>query len=334
MVKAIALLSGGLDSTLAAKIVIQQGIEVEAVNFLTVFCTCTPKRASCLASKRAAEQLGIPVKVFYISQEYLEIVKNPKYGYGSNLNPCIDCRIFMFKKAGEYMRQSGASFIITGEVLHERPMSQRLRAMKIIEIESGLEGLILRPLSAKLLKPTIPEKQGWVKREDLLSIRGRSRKPQMKLAEQFGIRDYPCPAGGCLLTDPGFARRMRDLMTHKPDFTLHDVNLLKIGRHFRLSETTKLIVCRNEEENNKITGMITSEDTILDARDAHGPLCILTGRHADDDIKKAAPIVARYSKIRQQGKVRIEIKTTCLSSIETPFFATQADENIIKSLII
>jgi tRNA U34 2-thiouridine synthase MnmA/TrmU len=334
MVKAIALLSGGLDSTLAAKIVIQQGIEVEAVNFLTVFCTCTPKRASCLASKRAAEQLGIPVKVFYISQEYLEIVKNPKYGYGSNLNPCIDCRIFMFKKAREYMKQSGASFIITGEVLHERPMSQRLQAMKIIETESGLEGLILRPLSAKLLKPTIPEKMGWVKRDQLLSIKGRSRKPQIQLAKQYGIKDYPCPAGGCLLTDPGFAKRMNDLMKHKPNFTLHDVNLLKIGRHFRLSEKTKLIVCRNEEESNKIAGMITSQDIVLDARASHGPLCILTGEVGDEDIKKSASIVARYSKIKQQNKVKIAISIPYASNIENPIFASPAGEDTIRSLII
>src|SRR3990172_5077850 len=216
--KALALLSGGLDSTLAAKVILEQGIELEALNFLTVFCTCTNRGATCLASQKAVETLGIPLKVFNISEEYLEIVKHPKHGYGSNMNPCIDCRIFIMKKTKAYMEKSGASFIVTGEVLGERPMSQRRDAMRLIEKEAGLEGVILRPLSAKLLPVTVPEKEGWVNRETLLAFQGRSRKPQMKLADHYGIHDYPSPAGGCLLTDPGFARRMKDLMFYQPDF--------------------------------------------------------------------------------------------------------------------
>ncbi|MGB2661131.1 MAG: hypothetical protein WBB86_06095, partial [Candidatus Omnitrophota bacterium] len=216
--KAISLLSGGLDSILATKLIIEQGIEVEAVNFLTVFCNCTSRGKTCLAGKSAADQLGVELKVMEVSKDYFEIIKNPKYGYGRNINPCLDCRVFMFKKAHEYMKETGASFIVTGEVMGSRPMSQRREAMRIIERDSGLGGLLVRPLSAKLFEPSIPEKEGWVDREKFLEIQGRSRKPQIKMAADFGINDYPCPAGGCLLTDVGFARRMRDLMAHKPDF--------------------------------------------------------------------------------------------------------------------
>ena len=250
--KAVTLLSGGLDSTLAAKVVMEQGIELEALNFMTLFCTCTHRGATCLASQKAVETLGIPLRVFNVSEEYLSVVKDPSHGYGKNMNPCIDCRIFMLKKAKAYMQDSGAAFIVTGEVLGQRPMSQRKDAMRLIEKEAELEGFILRPLSAHVLPMTIPEKEGWVDREKLLKFQGRSRKPQIKLAEHYGIRDYPCPAGGCLLTDPGFAKRMKDLMLHKPDFSLNDVHLLKVGRHFRLSDGVKLVVGRNEEENQKI----------------------------------------------------------------------------------
>src|SRR4030067_1983115 len=222
--KAIALLSGGLDSTLAAKLVIEQGIELEALNFITVFCNCTGRGETCLASQRAVESLGIPLKVFNVSEEYLDIVKRPQHGYGSNMNPCIDCRIFMLKKAKDYMKEGSASFLVTAEVLGERPMSQRKDAMRLIEKEAGLEGVILRPLSAKLLPPSIPEKEGWIDRERLLNIQGRSRKTQIELAAFFGIQDYTCPAGGCLLTDPGFAKRIKDLMIHNPEFSINDVH--------------------------------------------------------------------------------------------------------------
>jgi tRNA-specific 2-thiouridylase len=226
--KAIALLSGGLDSTLAAKVMMEQGIELEGLNFLTVFCTCTNRGETCLASQKAVENLGIPLKIFNVSEEYLSVMKHPKHGYGRNMNPCIDCRIFMLKKTKAYMEESGAAFIITGEVLGQRPMSQRKDAMRLIEREAGLEGFILRPLSAKVLPITVPERERWVDREKLLKIEGRSRKPQIELAEHYSIRDYPCSAGGCLLTDPGFSKRMKDLMLHNPEFSLNDVHLLKI----------------------------------------------------------------------------------------------------------
>ena len=225
--KAVMLLSGGLDSLLAARVLLDQGIELEALNFVTAFCNCTPKSRCCSSAASAVQQLGISLKVINSTQDFLKVVRNPAHGYGSNLNPCIDCRILMFRKAADYMRETGASFIVTGEVLGERPMSQRREAMNLIEKEAGLEGLIVRPLSAELLDPSMPEKEGWIDRKKLLAIRGRSRKPQIALAASYGLKDYPCPAGGCLLTDPIFAARMRDLMQHKPAFTVPDVSFSK-----------------------------------------------------------------------------------------------------------
>jgi tRNA U34 2-thiouridine synthase MnmA/TrmU len=306
--KAIALLSGGLDSTLAAKIVLDLGIELEALNFLTVFCTCTNRGETCLASQKAVSALGIPLNVLNVSEEYLHVVKNPKHGYGSNMNPCIDCRIFMLKKAKAYMEGIGASFIVTGEVLGERPMSQRRDSMRLIEKEAGLDGLILRPLSAKLLPASVPEKEGWVDREKLLKIQGRSRKPQIQLADHYGIRDYPCPAGGCLLTDPGFAKRIRDLIHHHSDFTLNDVHLLKMGRHFRLSPRLKLVVGRNEEENRKIQTFSEGGDILLKLFRFPGPLSLLRGEAGEREIEQAAAITARYSKAKDLKEVEVVCK--------------------------
>jgi tRNA U34 2-thiouridine synthase MnmA/TrmU len=326
--KAIALLSGGLDSTLAAKVVMDQGVELEAINFLTVFCTCTQRGESCLASQKAVGDLGISLKVFNVSEEYLNVVKSPKHGYGRNMNPCIDCRIFMLKKAKAYMEEVAASFIVTGEVLGQRPMSQRRDAMRLIEKEAGLKGYILRPLSAKFLPITIPEKEGWVNRERLLGIQGRSRKPQIELAEHYGIRDYPCPAGGCLLTDPGFAKRLKDLMLHAPDFSLNDVHLLKMGRHFRLSPKLKLIVGRNEKDNRKIQTFAQEGDILLKTVHHPGPLSLLRGEADGTGIERAASVTVRYSKARDlkraevlYGKVKEDLdRSISVSSIP--------DENI------
>ena len=331
--KAIALLSGGLDSTLAAKIVIEQGIELEALNFLTVFCTCTNRGETCLASQKAVNALGIPLKVFNVSDEYLSVVKHPKHGYGSNMNPCIDCRIFMLKKAKAYMEETGTSFIVTGEVLGQRPMSQRRDAMRLIEKEAGLEGYILRPLSAKFLPVTIPEKEGWINRENLLGIQGRSRKPQMKLADHFGIRDYPCPAGGCLLTDPQFANRMRDLMLYTPDFSLNDVHLLKIGRHFRFSPHLKLVVGRKEEDNKKIQTFAQEGDILLKVLHHPGPLSLLRGEPNGTEIEKAASITVRYSKAKDLKSVEVLYKKGNEDSYRALSVTSIPDEKI-RDLII
>lgn len=304
--KAVALLSGGLDSTLAVRAVLNQGVEVEALNFITVFCRCTAKGSSCLSSQGAAQKLGIGLEVFNISEEFLEVVKQPKYGYGKNVNPCLDCRILMFKKGREHMDRNGASFIVTGEVLGERPMSQRREAMQVIERESGLQGLVLRPLSAKLLPLTVPEKKGWINRESLLDISGRSRRPQIELASNYGINDYPCPAGGCLLTDPGFALRMKDLMKNKPDFSLNDVQLLKLGRHFRLTPLAKAVVGRNEEENGKILSLAKKGDTILSVKNFPGPLSLARGEVGHQEILQSAIITAKYSKAKFLPEVEVE----------------------------
>jgi tRNA-uridine 2-sulfurtransferase len=294
--KAIMLLSGGLDSILAARVVIDQGIELEAVNFLTVFCNCTNKGESCLAAQKAVEALKIPLRVFQVTEEIIDVVRRPKHGYGSHLNPCLDCRILMFRKAKAFMEASNASFLVTGEVLGERPMSQRRDAMALIEREAGLDGKILRPLSARLMPPTIPETEGWVDREKLLAIQGRSRKPQIGLAQSLGIRDYPCPAGGCLLTDPQFAKRMKDLMVHQPDFSINDVHLLKAGRHFRLGVGVKLIVGRDEEDNRKIKTFGREGDLFLKMGFGPGPVALLRGPAEAEELILAARLTARYGR--------------------------------------
>ena len=333
MTKAIALLSGGLDSTLAIKVVLEQGVEVEAINFITPFCTCSPKGGGCLISKRVADNLGISLQVRNVSREYLDIIKHPKYGYGKNLNPCIDCRIFMFKKAAEFMKSKGASFIITGEVLGERPMSQRRDAMNIIERDAHLKGLILRPLSAKLLSPSIPEIKGWIDREKLLEIQGRSRKPQIALAEQWDIKDYACPAGGCLLTDSVFARRLRDLMDENMNFTLNDIHLLKIGRHLRLSKKVKAVVGRNEKENKKLMTFAEKGDLVIEKNGLPGPITILRGE-ADEAIKRlAASITAAYGKGNNLDL--IEVKTNKLpEGDEDTFLVRPYKQEEIKSFFI
>ena len=331
MTKAIALLSGGLDSILATRLIMDQGIDVEAVNFVTAFCTCTAKGKGCLASKQAADNLGVKLKVFEISKEYFEIIKSPKHGYGSNMNPCLDCRIFIFKKAAEYMKKVGASFLFTGEVLGERPMSQRRDALRIIERDSNLEGMILRPLSAKVLEPTAPEKEGLVDREKLLSITGRSRKPQIELARKFGIKDYPCPAGGCLLTDPGFARRMRDLIEHKPNFNINDIQLLKTGRYFRLSPEATLLVGRNENENDKLMSLAGEKDLSFCPKKVMGPIGIGSGIFTDKEITSASNIIARYSD--GDGKLEVSYKRG-KDGVENITEGLPASEEELKNLRI
>jgi tRNA U34 2-thiouridine synthase MnmA/TrmU len=281
-----------------------------------------------LASQKAVDTLGIPLKVFNVSEEYLDVVKHPKHGYGSNMNPCIDCRIFMLKKTKAYMEVASASFIVTGEVLGQRPMSQRRDAMRLIEKEAGLEGFILRPLSAKFLPVTIPEKEGWVDREKLLSIQGRSRKPQMKLADHFGIRDYPCPAGGCLLTDPGFARRMKDLIHYDPNFSLNDVHLLKVGRHFRFSPRLKLVVGRNEEENQKIQTFSREGDILLKISRYPGPLSLLRGDVNEREMERAAGIAVHYSKAKHLEKAEVIYKRGEEDHARSLFVSTISDTEI------
>lgn len=302
------MLSGGLDSTLATKLMLNLGIDLEAIYFYTVFCTCNRGNNGCgFHAQRIAREFAITLKVMDVSQEYLGVVKRPKYGYGSNLNPCIDCRIFTFKKAKEYMQEIGARFLVTGEVSGERPMSQTLRSMKIIEKESGLTGLILRPLSANLLEPSIPEREGWVERGRLLSIQGRSRKPQIKLAQELGIRDYPCPAGGCLLTDPIFSKKVKDLIEHN-ELDLDNINLLKTGRYLRLSPEIKLVIGRNEEENKRLVNFARPEDWIFQVIESPGPTALACGKSIENYISEICQQIAFYADKVEYGKTKIILK--------------------------
>ena len=316
MAKAILLLSGGLDSTLAGKMLLEMGVEVEAINFVSPFCQCTPRSLGCPAAKRSAEQLGIRVRVFKCGEGYLDVIKHPRFGRGSGMNACLDCRIHMFSRAREYMVQTGADFVATGEVLGKRPMSQRRRAMDLIERESGLDDLVVRPLSGQLLSPTKPEKEGTLDRRRLRAIHGRSRRPQFELAEQLGIADHLCPAGGCLLTDRNFAARFNDLLEKKPDFTIRDARLLRYGRHHRLPGGTKVVVGRNEEENKIIERLMSDSDFLLIPETIPGPSVLCQDSANSKDLTLAAGIVATYTKggmvtdvVVKRGKRSNTVKT-------------------------
>ncbi len=301
-IRAVGLLSGGLDSTIGAKMMLEQGIEVCAINFTSPFCTCTPKKAGCAAVITAVRQLGhIPLRRAALRDQYLEMVQNPKYGYGSGLNPCIDCRIMKIRKAGEYMRQIGASFLFTGEVLGQRPMSQHRQAIELIDRESGLQGYILRPLSAAHFEPTIPEKEGWIDRSKLLGISGRSRKEQISLAIKKGIEDYPCPAGGCLLTDKNFANRMRDYFTFTETPSMKDIPLLKVGRHFRLGNGDKVIVARNEREGMTLKKICPKTDNLLSPVNFSGPVVVLQGTSLEAAVEKMLEYTKR--KISEDARI-------------------------------
>jgi tRNA U34 2-thiouridine synthase MnmA/TrmU len=289
--KALALLSGGLDSTLAVKLLLEQGVDVEAINFVSPFCLCG--KGGCGAS-RVAERFHVPLKVVSVGQDYLRVVRKPKHGYGKNMNPCIDCRIFMLKKAKKYAQETGASFIFTGEVLDERPMSQHLKALRMIEEEAGLRNKILRPLSARLLPETSFEKKGLVDRQKLLDVRGRSRKRQIELAKAFNIMNYPCPAGGCLLTYKEFADKVRDLFEYKKRVSMKDIALLKLGRHLRF-EKDKIVVGRNESENKALLQMKSSRDYYFEVPNCGSPITILQGKKTRKAVERAAALTAYYS---------------------------------------
>ncbi|HCF51441.1 MAG TPA: tRNA 4-thiouridine(8) synthase ThiI [Syntrophomonas sp.] len=289
--KAISLFSGGLDSQLACQLIRRQGIEVIAVCFQTPFFGSNP------SIQTSAARLGIDLHLLEISDEYMsDILLKPRYGYGKNFNPCIDCHGFMLRKAGDHMKETGASFLITGEVLGQRPMSQNKSSLGLVEKLSGYPGLIVRPLSAKLLPPTIPEREGWIDREQLLDISGRGRTRQMALAEEFGITDYPSPAGGCLLTEPGFARRLKRLLEYRNLPTRSDTELLKTGRHFYVASGTLLVVGRNHSENEQLKRLAIEGDVLIKMAQRPGPTGLLRiYQPGTPDMAYAASIVARYS---------------------------------------
>ena len=321
--RAIALISGGLDSMLAAKVVMEQGVSVEGVNFYTGFCVEghthairkrhqeRPKRNNALW---VANQLGIKLHVVDVVEEYKDVVLNPKHGYGKNLNPCLDCKVFMVSKAMEMVGFHGErfDFALTGEVIGQRPKSQRRETMPVIARESGAEDRLLRPLCAKSLPETLPERMGWVKREELYGFSGRSRKPQMELAKHYGIEDYAQPAGGCcFLTDETYSNKLKDLWIARDerDYELDDVVLLKIGRHIRPQPNFKLVIAREEGESRFLQGY-RKRFTSLREVSLRGPLALIDGRVDLEDVRLAARIVARYGHSRNNPSVAMEVQYT------------------------
>ena len=316
--KAVALISGGLDSMLAARVIMDQGIHVEGLNFFTGFCVeghthairqkdrAHPKRNNALW---VAEQLGIKLHIIDVVEEYKDVVINPKHGYGANLNPCLDCKGFMVGQAYRWMQEEGFDFIITGEVLGQRPMSQRRDTLPVVARESGAGDRLLRPLCAKFLEPTLPEREGWVEREKLLNFNGRSRKPQMALAAHYQLHDYAQPAGGCcFLTDPNYTKKLSDLWSARGDrrYELDDIMLLKVGRHVRPRPNFKLIIGREEGENNFLEGYRRRSGYLRTVSHA-GPLALVDGTASREDLELAARVVARFSQGRGAGCVTLEI---------------------------
>ncbi|MFW6092936.1 MAG: tRNA (5-methylaminomethyl-2-thiouridylate)-methyltransferase [Pseudomonadota bacterium] len=319
--KAVALISGGLDSMLAAKVVMDQGVHVEGVNFFTGFCVeghtqAIRERKKSKAPKRnnalwVAEQLGIKLHIIEVIEEYKDVVLNPKHGYGTNLNPCLDCKIFMVNKAQAwgFMEENGFDFIITGEVIGQRPKSQRKDTMPVIARESGAEDRLLRPLCAHHLPETLPEREGWVDRDALFGFHGRNRKPQLELAERLGFSDWAQPAGGCcFLTNPDYSDKLQDLWNARGhrDYDLDDIMLLKVGRHLRPGPSFKLILGREEGENRYLEGYRKRFIT-LRSLSHRGPLCLVDGTPGREDLTLAARILARYSQGRDAERVQIGI---------------------------
>ncbi|MFH1784033.1 MAG: 7-cyano-7-deazaguanine synthase [bacterium] len=323
--KAISLFSGGLDSSLAIKVIQDQGIDVEAVHFLTPFGS----RKSRDNAKGLADALGVRFKVFETANDYIDMVKEPKHGYGKNINPCIDCKIFMYRYAKIYMNKSEASFLITGEVLGQRPMSQYKRVLANMEKESEMEGLVVRPLSATVLPATIPEKEGWIKRERMFGFSGRSRKPQIALAKHYNITKYGTPAGGCLLTDISFTGKLRDTIKHS-ECTPHDVELLRVGKHFRLSDNAKLIVGRNKEENEKLLKMAKEGDIYFTPVGVKGPVGTGRGKFDKEVLMLACRIIARYSDGDKDAKVKIAVDNYPSGNTDTLAVGRMQDQLLCK----
>ena len=315
-IKAVSLISGGLDSLLSSKLIMEQGIHVEGINFFTGFCVeghthairkkdkAKPKRNNALW---VAEQLGIKLHIIDVIEEYKDVLLNPKHGYGQNMNPCLDCKGFMVKKALQWIKENNFDFIITGEVIGQRPMSQRKDTMPVIQRESGAGDLLVRPLCAQHLPPTLPEREGWLDREKLLDFSGRTRKPQFALAEKYGFKDFATPAGGCcFLTDKSYSVKLVDLWQHRGnrEYELDDIMLLKVGRHIRPNDKFKIIVSREQGENKFMEGY-KKQFTYLYISSHPGPLALIEGEVNEDDLHLAGRIVARFSQGRDAEEVEV-----------------------------
>lgn len=298
--KAVALLSGGLDSALAIYLVKRQGIDVDAVHFTSFF---SPLNAGDEESpvRKLARQLNVPLRLLSKGKDFLQVIRNPRYGHGKNLNPCIDCRIYTLVKAKKLMEEIGASFIVTGEVVGQRPMSQRKNTIRLIEKRAGCDGLVLRPLSAKILPETRMEEAGFVDREKLLDVAGRGRKVQLRLAAELGLYGYSAPAGGCLLTDKRFSSRVRDLFAHADEVSAADLELLHIGRHLRIRPGLKIVVGRNEAENNRIEPL-AAVGSLFSPENFPGPLVLAVGRVEPEDEALIGSVLRRYAKESSRGE--------------------------------
>jgi tRNA-uridine 2-sulfurtransferase len=292
---AIALISGGLDSILAAKLVMEQGFDVIGLYCTSAFSKSYGHEEQTHAA-RVSKAAGIDLRVLDMGRDYIDLVRKPSHGYGKHVNPCIDCKIYMLKKAKNIMKELNASFVITGEVLGQRPMSQRRDALDVIERDADMRGMILRPLSATLLQPTKAELQGLVQRDKLLGISGRSRAVQLQLAERFGIRGYSTPAGGCLLTDKNFAEKLRDLFEDRQAVTLDDVRLLTIGRHYRMDSGIKIVLGRNNEENTMLLSMAPNGYRLFVPHGFPGPVALLTGYPTQAIKQTIGRLIITYSK--------------------------------------
>ncbi|KKM27463.1 hypothetical protein LCGC14_1574450 [marine sediment metagenome] len=331
-IRGLGLVSGGLDSLIACFLLKLQGIEVVGLNFKSPFCLCDKvlSHSEC-GLNLLYDKLGM--KIFTLSKEddYLELIRKPKFGYGKNLNPCIDCRIYILKKALKFSKEINADFIFTGEVLNQRPKSQHLSALKIVERESGLDGKLLRPLSALHLEPTILEERGLIDRSKLLDIKGRSRKIQLEIARKHGLLQNYIACGGCLLTDKNFTNRMRDYLKFNKVLKMKDITLLKYGRHFRY-KTTKIVVGRNEVENNILLQFNNPKDLILEVKDIMGPITIIQDLSDDDALNFAAMLTLRYSDLTESfGDVIYGKNYKALTNQKT---AKRASENMIKKYIL
>jgi len=318
-VKAVGIFSGGLDSMLAVKVLQQQGIGVLCVTFVTPFFDAR-------ASLRQKDSLGIQFETLDITSPHMEMLKNPRHGYGSNMNPCRDCHALMFRLAGKIMEREGALFLFSGEVLEQRPFSQSRDALRVVAKDAGYADLILRPLSAQLLDETLPERRGWVDRSRLLDLRGRSRKRQMELAKGFGITEYPTPAGGCRLTEPNFAKRLRDLLRYDTDPPRRDLELLRLGRHLRWSPTTKIIVGRNHEENEHITALSGPGDVRLWVKGYPGPTVLVKNVDQKEGLLFAAQLAVRYSDVPSGESCTVHYMNALEEGILSPIVACRDDE--------
>ncbi len=327
--KAIALISGGLDSMLAAKVIKDQGIDVMGINFFTGFCveghTQAIRKKDETKKKRnnalwVAEQLDIPLEFVDVIEEYKDVVLNPRYGYGANLNPCLDCKVFMVTKAVEYLTANDHpfDFIITGEVIGQRPMSQRKDTLPLIAKQSGAFDRLLRPLCALNLPPTLPEREGWVDRSKLYGFHGRDRNPQFELAKKFGFTDYATPAGGCcFLTDKQYSQKLQDMWTHRGEkrYDIDDIMLLKVGRHLRPSPNFKMIIGREEGENRYLSGYKDQFITLMS--ESHtGPFVLIDGLPTEEELILAAQITARFGSGKHATSVDIMVQKMGQSPIK------------------